>query len=68
MASDEKGGIVVELVGWTADQLVETEYSGDCEFSGAVQERAKVAALPFVGFFADESYEFNSLHCKDGEQ
>lgn len=67
MKKRRSSGTVVILIGGVADQVVKAEDSSDCHFSDAVEKRPKVAALFFVGFFADESDEFDNLDYQDGE-
>jgi len=68
MATDEKRGVKVELIGGVAYEAVKAEDSSDFHFSDAVEKRPKVATLFFVGFFANESDEFDNLDYQDGEK
>ena len=68
VAHYEKRRVVVELVGRVADQVVKAEDNSDGQLCDAVQKRSEVAALRFVGFFADDGEEFDGLQGEDGEE
>lgn len=63
VAHNEKRRIVVELVRRAADQVVQAEDNSYGQLCDAVEERSEVAALRFVGFFADDGEEFDGLQC-----